>query len=450
MSIPLSLDVKYLAPEVTPDEVYAWQSFVDFCHEKLHGHTGAGSDFLGWMDPSAMIPTEEVDRIAKTAQELRANSDILIVIGIGGSYLGARAVVEAIGGAERSRVLFAGQNISAEYHKELLECIENKRVAINMISKSGTTTEPAVAFRILRSWLEEKVGAEAASKLIVATTDASKGALRQLADEQNYTTFVVPDDVGGRFSVLSAVGLLPIAYAGIDIKKLVAAAQACSEACMETDLKKNPAYFYAVVRNMLYKKGKDIEVLASFEPRLHYIAEWWKQLYGESEAKENMGIFPAAVDFTSDLHSMGQLIQQGKRNMFETFVEITGGEPEVVIPKDPANLDGLNFLAGKTLFEVNHEAFRATALAHREGNMPNMSIKLGRLDAETMGAMLYFFEKACAMSGYLLHVNPFNQPGVEAYKKHMFALLGKPGFEKETKELRELISGTEGQEISFD
>jgi glucose-6-phosphate isomerase len=450
MSVPLSLDVKYLAPEVSPDEVYAWQDIVDVCHAKIHNRTGAGSDFLGWLDPSAMIPAEEVDRIAKTAEELRANSDILIVIGIGGSYLGARAVIEAIGGAGRSRVLFAGQNISAEYHRELLESISGKRVAINVISKSGTTTEPAVAFRILRNWLEEQVGTEAASKLIVATTDAKKGALRQLSQEQGYTTFVVPDDVGGRFSVLSAVGLLPIAYAGIDIKALVGAAQKASEACKSSDLSKNPAYYYAVVRNMLYQKGKDIEILASFEPRLHYIAEWWKQLYGESEAKENMGIFPASVDLTSDLHSMGQLIQQGKRNIFETFIEISGGEPDVVVPVDPANLDGLNFLSGKTLFEVNREAFRATALAHREGGVPNMSLKITKLDVNSMGAMLYFFEKACAMSGYLLHVNPFNQPGVEAYKKHMFALLGKPGFEKETAELTSQIgSGKTGQEISF-
>lgn len=449
MSVPIKLDIGYLSPEVTTEEVYSWQSVVNLCHEKLQDKTGAGSDFLGWMDPSTMIDTAEVDRIIETANRLREETDVMVVIGIGGSYLGARAVVEAIGGNQKDRVIFAGQNISANYHTELLEKLEGKRVAINVISKSGTTTEPAVAFRIFRAWLESKVGAEAASKLIVATTDAKKGALRKLSEEQGYTTFVVPDDVGGRFSVLSAVGLLPIAYAGIDVKAMLASAQNTAEACKNPDLKTNPAYFYAVVRNMLYNKGKEIEILASFEPRLHFVAEWWKQLFGESEGKENVGIFPASVDFTSDLHSMGQWIQQGRRSIFETFLDIEGGEPELVIPEEPANLDGLNFLAGKQVFEVNREAYRATALAHREGGVPNMTIKLPKLDAETLGALIYFYEKSCAVSGYLLNVNPFDQPGVEAYKKHMFALLGKPGFEEETKQLTEMLDKSEASVIDW-
>jgi glucose-6-phosphate isomerase len=439
MSIPLNLDVSYLAPDIMPDQVYAWQDMVDLCHEKLESKTGAGSDFLGWLDPESIVSPDEVDRIVGVSEELKKNSDVLVVIGIGGSYLGARAVIEAVGGEGKDRVLFAGQNISASYLKELLGKLEGKRVALNIISKSGTTTEPAIAFRILRTYIEGKLGAEAASKLIVATTDAKKGALRKLSEEQGYTTFVVPDDVGGRFSVLSAVGLLPIAYAGIDIKTLLKSAGKCAEACKKPDLRTNPAYFYAAARNMLYKKGKGIEILASFEPRLHYVAEWWKQLYGESEGKDNMGIFPASVDFTSDLHSMGQWIQQGRRIIFETFIDIESGEPDLTVPKEATDADGLNFLAGEQVHSINRETYRATALAHREGAVPNMTIRLAKLDAESLGALIYFFEKACAISGYLLGVNPFDQPGVEAYKKHMFALLGKPGYEEETKELRRTL-----------
>jgi glucose-6-phosphate isomerase len=449
MSIPLSLNDSYLTPDVTPEEVYSWQDVINFCHERIHSRTGAGSDFLGWLDPYAMIPTVEIERINQIAEKLRANSDVLVVIGIGGSYLGARAVIEAIGGVGKDKIFFAGQNISADYHKELFEKIKGKRVAINIISKSGTTTEPAIAFRILRELVESQAG-EKAKELIVATTDAKKGALRKLAEQQGYETFVVPDDVGGRYSVLSAVGLLPIAYAGIDIKKLVDSAAECADACKNPDLKTNPAYYYAVMRNLLYNKGKVIEILASFEPRLHYMAEWWKQLYGESEGKENMGIFPASVDFTSDLHSMGQLIQQGRRNIFETFIDIDGGEPDLTIPSEETNADGMNYLAGRQVFEVNKEAYRATALAHREGGVPNSTIRLSKLDVESLGALIYFFEKACAMSGYLLRVNPFDQPGVEAYKGHMFALLGKPGFEEQTKRLRESLgSENAGHKIAF-
>ncbi|MEN6372944.1 MAG: glucose-6-phosphate isomerase [Armatimonadota bacterium] len=439
MSIPIKLDTSYLAQEVTPEEVYSWQAHVDFCHEMLHTRSGAGSDFLGWVEPKIMMPAAEVDRISQVAARLRAGSDVLVVIGIGGSYLGARAVIEAIGGPDKDRIIFAGQNISAHYHKELLSKLEGKRIAINIISKSGTTTEPAIAFRLLRNYLEEKAGKEKAAKLIAATTDAKKGALRNLAVEQGYETFVVPDDVGGRYSVLSAVGLLPIAYAGIDIKALLESAAKCAEELKTADLKANPAYYYAVLRNLLYNKGKGIEILASFEPRLHYITEWWKQLFGESEGKENIGIFPASVDFTTDLHSMGQWIQEGRRSIFETFIDIEGGEPDLIIPNELNDADGLNYLAGKQVHEVNQEAYRATALAHREGGVPNSSIVLPKLDEETLGAMLYFFEKACAISGYLLRVNPFNQPGVEAYKGHMFALLGKPGFEKQTEEIKKRL-----------
>lgn len=428
MSIPVQLDFGYLTPEVTLEEVYSWQAHVDFCHKMLHSKSGAGSDFLGWMDPRSMMPADEVVRISKAASRLRDNSDVLVVIGIGGSYLGARAVIEAIGGSGKDRVIFAGQNISAHYHRELLDKLEGKRIAINVISKSGTTTEPAIAFRLLRSYLEDKVGKDEAVKLIAATTDAHKGALRKLAVEQGYEAFVVPDDVGGRFSVFSAVGLLPIAYAGIDINALLDSAARSADSLSVSDLESNPAYFYAVTRNLLYNKGKIIEILASFEPRLHYIAEWWKQLFGESEGKENVGIFPASVEFTTDLHSMGQWIQEGRRNIFETFINIESGEPELAIPSDPEDLDGLNYLAGRQVHEVNREAYRATSLAHREGGVPNLTINLPELNAETLGALLYFFEKACALSGYLLRVNPFDQPGVEAYKRHMFKLLGKPGY----------------------
>ncbi len=447
MSIPLTLDVSYLAPEVTPEEVYSWQDGVTLCHEKLHSRTGAGSDFLGWLDPRSMISSAEVNRIKRAAEELRSKSDALMVIGIGGSYLGARAVIEAIGGEGSEQVFFAGQNISAHYLKWLLNRLEGKRIAVNVISKSGTTTEPAIAFRVLRQIVESQ--GNDSSKFIVATTDASKGALRGLAEQQGYETFVVPDDVGGRYSVLSAVGLLPIAYAGIDVESLLDSASVCADACKNADLKTNPAYYYAVARNLLYGKGKEIEIMASFEPRLHYIAEWWKQLFGESEGKSNMGIFPASVDLTSDLHSMGQLIQQGRRSIFETFIDIEGGEPEITVPSEAANADGLNYLVGRQIHDINRDAFRATALAHREGGVPNATLRLPAINEQTLGAMLYFFEKACALSGYLLRVNPFDQPGVEAYKKHMFALLGKPGYEEQTEELRKLLSGKGGCEIRF-
>lgn len=447
MSISLKLDAAYLTPEVSPEEVFSWQDQVNFCHEKLHSKTGAGNDFLGWLDPHSIIPASEVDRIKHTAKELRNNSDVLLVIGIGGSYLGARAVIEAVGGDDSERVYFAGQNISAHYMDSLIRKLKGKRVAINVISKSGTTTEPAIAFRIFRDILES--GGNDSRKLIVATTDARKGALRQLAEQKGYETFVVPDDVGGRYSVLSAVGLLPIAYAGIDINALLDAASDCSEACKNPDIRQNPAYYYAVARNLLYNKGKTVEILASFEPGMHYVAEWWKQLFGESEGKENVSLFPASVDLTTDLHSMGQWIQQGRRNIFETFIDIEGGGPDLRVPREETNADGMNYLAGRQVHDINREAYRATSLAHREGGVPNSTIRLPVLNSQTLGYLLYFFEKACAMSGYLLRVNPFDQPGVEAYKNHMFALLGKPGFEDETKKLMQSLDERGGQEIGF-
>lgn len=451
MRVPITLNPGYLAPEVSVEEVLAEQANVDLWHAKLHDGSGPGADFRGWLEPDQILEAAELDRLLATANDLRAECDCLVAVGIGGSYLGARAAIEALADSSALPVYFAGENLSADYFANLLKKLEGKRFAINVISKSGTTTEPAVAFRLLRGLLEERFGKETAARRIIATTDARKGALRQLSGTEGYRTFVVPDNVGGRYSVLSAVGLLPIAFAGVDVRKLLEGAAACAAACQDTDLRNNPAYFYAAARNRLYRKGIAIEMFSSFDPRLHFVAEWWKQLYGESEGKQQMGLFPASADFTTDLHSLGQWIQQGQRNLMETFVEIGGGQAEVRVPTDSVNADGLNFLAGKTLTEINREAYRATALAHREGGVPNQTLTLERLDAYNLGALFYFYEKACAVSGYLLGVNPFDQPGVEAYKKHMFALLGKPGFEKQTEELRAKLAAESaaGTAISF-
>lgn len=447
--VNIKLDAAYLEPDLTMEEVAGWQDDVQRMDEKVRNRTGAGSDFLGWVNPSDIAPEDLVARVEETAGKLREISDALVVIGIGGSYLGARAVIEALAGDD-APVYFAGNNISASYLTALLEKLKGKRVALNVISKSGTTTEPAIAFRILREWLSRNARAEDVSKLIVATTDASRGALLKLATDEGYERFVVPDDVGGRYSVLTPVGLLPIAYAGVDIRALVQGAKKSFEACQNADLRFNPAYSYAAARNCMYDKGYAVEMFAHFEPRLQYVAEWWKQLYGESEGKENKALFPASVNYTADLHSMGQYAQQGRRFLLETFVMVEGGEPGLKIPAESEDLDGLGYLEGREVSDVNFEAYRATALAHREGGLPNMTISIPRLDAENLGALLYFFEIACAVSGYLLRVNPFNQPGVEAYKKHMFALLGKPGFEEQTKELRSRI-GQQGSQsvVSF-
>lgn len=451
MALPLTLDYGYLAPDLDLDAVTAFQDAVALADQKVTQGGGLGEDFLGWMDPDKIVSGDEVGQIKDLAQAIRGNSDALISIGIGGSYLGARAVIEAVGKGDGPQVLFAGNSLSAHEHEKILNQISGKRFAINAISKSGTTTEPAVAFRIFRALLEKEVGKDEAKSRIVATTDAHKGALRKFAEEEGYATLTIADDIGGRYSVLSPVGLLPIAVAGIDIDALLQGAKDTAAACQTTDVTKNPALFYAAARNLLYRQGFSTEIFASFEPRLHYVAEWWKQLTGESEGKDHIGLFPASVDFTTDLHSMGQWIQEGRRNIIETFVIVDGGEPELTIPAAENNLDELGYLQGKAMSEVNKAAYTGTALAHRDGGVPNSTIHLERLDAYTLGALLYFFERAIGVSGYLMGINPFNQPGVEAYKKNMFALLGKPGAEQATKEVRaKLDAQPKDTTVSFD
>jgi len=432
MALPLSLDYGYLAPDLDLDEVKAFQADVDLAHQKVTLGTGLGSDFLGWVDTAQIVSGEELQTIKTLAAQIRDNSDVLISIGIGGSYIGARAVIEALGEGDGPDILFAGNSLSAHDHSKTLKKLDGKRFSINAISKSGTTTEPAVAFRLFRDLLEKSVGKDEAKKRIVATTDAKRGALKKFADEEGYPSLVIADSIGGRYSVLSPVGLLPIAVAGIDIDALLAGAEAVADATAVSDVTKNPAYFYAAARNLLYRKGYSTEIFASFEPRLHYIAEWWKQLTGESEGKSHIGLFPASVDFTTDLHSMGQWIQEGRRNITETFVILDGSEPTLAVPSADNDLDELGYLQGRPLTEVNKAAYEATSLAHRDGGVPNSTIHLAQLDAYSLGALLYFFERAIAVSGYLMGINPFNQPGVEAYKTNMFALLGKPKFEKAT------------------
>lgn len=412
--------------------------------QTLHEGTGAGADFLGWRHLPSEITPKDLDDINRCAASLRENCDYIVTIGIGGSYLGARAVISALSDnfadyyapkPEQPKILYAGQNIGEDYLAQLQKLLVGKRFGIIVISKSGTTTEPAIAFRLLKEQLENQVGKEKARSLIVAVTDAKKGALRTLATQEGYRTFVIPDNVGGRFSVLTAVGLLPIACAGYDITKLVAgAAEMQKEA--EHPGADNLCETYARMRNALYESGKKIEIMVNFDPRLHYFAEWWKQLYGESEGKEGKGIFPAAVDFTTDLHSMGQWIQQGERTIFETVLSVKKTNVDHRIPMDVANLDGVNYLAGRKIDEVNKMAELGTMIAHVDGGVPNIRIELDKLDEYTLGQLIYFFEKACGISGYMLGVNPFDQPGVEAYKKNMFALLEKPGYEKETAEIK--------------
>lgn len=415
----------------------------------LHNATGAGKDFLGWVDLPCDYDKQEFERIQLASKKIQSNSDILIVIGIGGSYLGARAAIEMLSHTfynninkdkrKTPAIFYVGNNISSTYMADLLELLEEKDFSINVISKSGTTTEPAIAFRIFKELVENKYGKEEAKNRIFVTTDKEKGALKSLADQEGFETFVIPDDVGGRYSVLTPVGLLPIAVAGIDIEEMMKGAANAREDFMEIDLDKNPCYRYAAVRNALYRKGKYIEIVANFEPCLHYFGEWWKQLYGESEGKDNKGIFPAAVDFSTDLHSMGQYIQDGLRIIFETFINVEKPRKEIVIKEDKENVDGLNFLSGKTMDFVNKQAFRGTILAHNDGNVPGVVVNIPELNPYNFGYAVYFFEKACGMSGYLLGVNPFNQPGVEDYKKNMFALLGKPGYEEMKKDLEERL-----------
>ncbi|EHC9910955.1 glucose-6-phosphate isomerase [Staphylococcus pseudintermedius] len=416
------------------------QDAVKAIHRTIHEGTGAGSDFLGWVDLPVNYDKEEFSRIKEAAKQVQSHSDVLVVIGIGGSYLGARSAIEMLTPAfkkdsEYPEIIFAGNHLSSSYLQSLIDYLADKDYSVNVISKSGTTTEPAVAFRIFKKLLEEKYGKEEAVKRIFATTDQAKGALKQLATNEGYETFVVPDDVGGRFSVLTAVGLLPIAVAGIDIDAMMGGAAKAREELSSDDLSSNIAYQYASIRNILYNKGYTTEMLINYEPSLQYFNEWWKQLFGESEGKDLKGIYPSSANFTTDLHSLGQYVQEGRRFLIETVLKVENPEHDITIEEDADDLDGLNYLAGKTVDEVNTKAFEGTLLAHTDGGVPNMVVKLPRLDAETYGYVVYFFELAVAMSGYQLGVNPFNQPGVEAYKQNMFALLGKPGFEDRKKDL---------------
>ncbi len=441
----IKFDSSKAAKFVSEDEIKALAPFVEAAHNMLHRGKGRGEEFLGWVDLPESYDKEEYARIKVAAEKIKGNSQALIVIGIGGSYLGARMAIEMLNhnfynvddkarnGAPK--IFFAGNNISATYLSDLIEAVEDIDFSVNIISKSGTTTEPAIAFRIFRKMLIEKYGKDGARERIFATTDKAKGALKNLADEEGYETFVVPDNIGGRYSVLTAVGLLPIAASGIDIDALMLGAKDAMVEYANPDVLTNDCYRYVAARNALYRKGKTVEMMINYEPQVHYFAEWWKQLFGESEGKENKGIFPAAADFSSDLHSMGQYIQEGLRIMFETVLFFDNARKEIKIEEDNDNVDGLNFLAGKDVSFVNEQAFNGTLLAHTDGNVPNLVLRVKKMDAYCLGNLIYFFEKACGVSGYLLGVNPFDQPGVEAYKKNMFALLGKPGYEAQQAEL---------------
>ena len=432
----IKLDLKN--SEITQKSIMEYKEQVENIHKDLHKRANDEKDFVGWLELPTNYDKKEFSRIKKAAKKIKKESDILVVIGIGGSYLGARAVIESLTSSfynmlpnkERKypQILYVGNNLSPNYINELIDYIGNKDFSVNVISKSGTTTEPAVAFRIFREILENKYGIDEARSRIYATTDKEKGALKTLADNEGYEKFIVPDNIGGRYSVLTAVGLLPIAVAGIDIDKLMEGARIGQERYNDANLKYNECYQYAVARNILNQDKKDIEILVNYEPKMHYFTEWWKQLYGESEGKEGKGIFPAGVDFTTDLHSMGQYIQEGKRNLFETVITVENPNTDITINPDDDNLDGLNYLAGKGLDYVNKKAMEGTIKAHMTGKVPNIQITMERLDESNLGELIYFFEKACAMSGMILGVNPFNQPGVEEYKKNMFKLLEKPGY----------------------
>lgn len=441
----ISFDYSNALPFLKDSEVNHLKEFIHQAHFWLHEKKGAGSDFVGWVDWPIHFDKEEFVRIKKAAERIQSHSDALVVIGIGGSYLGARAAIDALSHSfhnqmgQKTQVYFAGQNISSTYITHLLELLEEKEVSINVISKSGTTTEPAIAFRIFRDYMENKYGKQEAKKRIFVTTDESKGALKKLADKEGYETFVIPDNIGGRYSVLTSVGLLPIATAGLNIDQMMLGAKEAYYKFNNPDVLTNECYQYAAVRNVLYAKGIDIELLVNYEPSLRYVSEWWKQLFGESEGKDQKGLFPASVEFTTDLHSMGQFIQEGRRNLLETVLQVNTPQVKLIIEEDPENIDGLNFLAGKTMDEVNKKAFEGTVLAHIDGGVPNLLVEMNEMNEYSFGEMVYFFQKACGISAYLLGVNPFNQPGVEAYKKNMFALLGKSGFEKERKELEQLL-----------
>ena len=445
MSKTVTFDYSKAAGFVSAEEVNNFKSTVMSAKETLLSKTGAGNDFMGWIDLPVDYDKEEFGRIKKAAAKIQNDSDVLLVVGIGGSYLGARAAIEFLthsfynvldkGRRKAPEIYFVGNSISSKYVKDLQDVLEGKDFSINIISKSGTTTEPAIAFRVFKEMLIEKYGKEEANKRIYATTDKARGALKSLADEEGYETFVVPDDVGGRFSVLTAVGLLPIAAAGLDIDKLMEGAASGRKKALETPYEQNDALLYAGIRNILHRKGKMIEIVANYEPSMHYVSEWWKQLYGESEGKDQRGIFPAAVDLTTDLHSMGQFIQDGSRVMFETVMCLDESPAEILLKEEAVDTDGMNYLAGKSVDFVNKSAMNGTILAHTDGNVPNLMVHIPEQNEFYLGELFYFFEFACGISGYILGVNPFNQPGVESYKKNMFALLGKPGYEDEREKL---------------
>ena len=445
MSDRVTFDYSKTAGMIHDNEIESMKAIAEAAKEVLLSRSGAGNDFLGWIDLPVDYDKEEFARILTAAEKIRSDSDVLLVIGIGGSYLGARAAIEFLRHnfynvvskeiRKAPEIYFVGNSISSTYMKHLMDVIGDRDFSINVISKSGTTTEPAIAFRIFKEMLEKKYGKAEAAKRIYATTDKARGALKTLATEEGYETFVVPDDVGGRFSVLTAVGLLPIAASGADIQKLMEGAAFARKRALEDKYEENDALKYAAVRNILHRKGKAIEILANYEPSLHYVSEWWKQLFGESEGKDQKGIYPASVDLTTDLHSMGQFIQDGSRIMFETVMNVEESQCELVLKEEPVDLDGLNYLAGKTVDFVNKSAMNGTILAHTDGNVPNLIVNIPRQDEFSLGELFYFFEFSCGVSGYISGVNPFNQPGVESYKKNMFALLGKPGYEKEREEL---------------
>lgn len=438
-------DYSRAAGFVSAEEMENMKATTLCARDVLMDKSGAGNDFLGWIDLPVDYDKEEFERIKKAAAKIQNDSDVLLVVGIGGSYLGARAAIEFLshsfynvlpkGKRKTPEIYFLGNSISSKYIHDLKDVLEGKDFSVNIISKSGTTTEPAIAFRVFKEMLTEKYGREEANKRIYATTDKSRGALKNLATEEGYESFAVPDDVGGRFSVLTAVGLLPIAVSGADIDKLMEGAAAGRKAALETPYESNSALQYAAVRNILHRKGKAVEIVANYEPSLHYVSEWWKQLFGESEGKDRRGIFPAAVDLTTDLHSMGQFIQDGSRVMFETVLNVEESPAEILLQKEEVDTDGMNYLAGKNVDFVNKSAMNGTILAHTDGDVPNLMVKIPEQDEYCLGQLFYFFEYACGVSGYILGVNPFNQPGVESYKKNMFALLGKPGYEKEREEL---------------
>lgn len=445
MASKVTFDYSKASAFISSDEVKLMAAQAETAREILVDKTGAGNDFLGWIDLPVDYDKEEFSRIQKAATKIQGDSDVLLVIGIGGSYLGARAAIEFLQHSfynmltrdkrQNPEIYFCGNNLSSTYLQHLIEVIGDRDFSINMISKSGTTTEPAVAFRVFKKLLEQKYGKAEAARRIYCTTDKARGALKNLATEEGYESFVVPDDVGGRFSVLTAVGLLPIAVSGADIEQLMAGAQSARERCLNNEFDSNEAMQYAAIRNILLRKGKSVEITASYEPSLQYVAEWWKQLYGESEGKDQRGIFPASVTLTADLHSMGQFIQDGARIMFETVINVEQPKCTMTLEEEPIDLDGLNYLAGKSVDFINKSAMNGTILAHTDGNVPNLLINLPEQNEFYLGELFYFYEFACGVSGYMLAVNPFDQPGVESYKKNMFALLGKPGFETLTEAL---------------